>query len=340
MAYLDSERAQLDRAAPAQSASAFSRGMRLVLRHTDTAVMYQDRDLRVVWAENLPASLHDGDLRGATEQDYLPRDEADRITQLKTDLVQSPRSAKTEVSIATPSRVASYTFWIDPDRAPDGSVQGLVTTIVDVTAQKVREQTLRSLLRDVSHRSKNLLAIIQSLAVQTGRYSGNIESFLTRLRGRLQSLASSQDLVTSSDWRGAELRELMIGQIGRYCADPGRMFELKGDNPYLSPNAALHIGLALHELAVNSATFGALSRPGGRIALEAGSVRDEAGERSLVITWTEEMPPGTMIADKKFGSIALERVVPAALNGEGHLSTEGSKLEYRLVVPGGGVDFD
>ena len=122
---------------------------------------------------------------------------------------------------------------------------------------------MRALLREVSHRSKNLLAIIQSIATQTGRYSGTIDSFLSRFRGRLQSLASSQDLVTSSNWRGADLRELVLGQVGRYVADPTRAHAAsKAPIPISIPMRRLHIGLALHELAVNSVSYGALSKAG------------------------------------------------------------------------------
>ena len=97
-------------------------------------------------------------------------------------------------------------------------MRGIVTTAVETTEQKRREQTLRVLLREVSHRSRNLLAIIQSIATQTGRYSSTIDGFLSGFRGRLQSLASSQDLVTSSNWRGADLGDLLLGQVSRYCA--------------------------------------------------------------------------------------------------------------------------
>ena len=162
-----------------------------------------------------------------------------------------------------------FQVWVDADRGDCGDVHGVVTTMVETTEQKRREQTLRTLLREVSHRSKNLLAIIQSIATQTGRYSGHIDDFLTRFRGRLQSLASSQDLVTSSNWRGAALRELVIGQVGRYGADPAHSLRFQGANPYLNPNAALHIGLAMHELAVNSVSYGALSRPDGFVEVTA-----------------------------------------------------------------------
>ena len=193
----------------------------------------------------------------------------------------------------------------------------MITTAIDVTDRKRREQTLRALLREVSHRSKNLLAIIQSIATQTGRYSDSIDSFLSRFRGRLQSLSSSQDLVTSSNWRGADLRELVTGQVGRYVADPVRHIRIEGANPYLNPNAALHIGLALHELAVNSVSYGALSKPDGFVTIRA-EIDDGP---ALNLTWREAISQRkATAAEKRFGSVALERVVPASLNGSATLT--------------------
>src|SRR5690606_11393048 len=156
-----------------------------------------------------------------------------------------------------------FDVWLDIDPADDGGVCGVITTAVEITDQKRREQTLRTQLREVSHRSKNLQAIIHGIPTQTGRHSLDIDAFLKRFQGRLQSMAASQDLVTSSNWRGANLHELLFGQVGRYTSSPHGSVQFEGERPWLNPNAALHIGLALHELAVNSVSFGALSRPGG-----------------------------------------------------------------------------
>ena len=143
-----------------------------------------------------------------------------------------------------------------------------------------------------------------------------------------------------SNWRGADLRELVIGQVGRYCADPAKNIRLEGANPYLSPNAALHIGLALHELAVNSVSYGALSRPDGSVTISADLKAGETPD-ALTLTWTEAIATGAdKLKDKKFGSVALERVVPASLNGKGSLTADGNRLEYRLVVPKGNFEID
>jgi two-component sensor histidine kinase len=230
---------------------------------------------------------------------------------------------------------------VDADRADSGAIRGLLTTAVETTEQRRREQTLRTLLREVSHRSKNLLAIIQSIATQTGRYSGGIDSFLLRFRGRIQSLASSQDLVTSSNWRGARLQELVAGQVARYCADPQRNIRLEGENPYFNPNAALHIGLALHELAVNSVRYGALAASDGSVMISVE--RHDGGQETpdLVLIWSEASvaDPATL-KEKRFGSVALERVVPASLGGSASLAFGPVELGYRLTIPAHNFESD
>jgi len=317
------------------------RSLLRALNNTGISVLFQDPELRVVWSQNVPASWSTESLNGKRDHEFLPASEARRLTGAKEAVFGSGHPESLEIRVQAHDGPRWFNVWIDADRDDNGAPRGLVTTAVDITEQKRREQTLRTLLREVSHRSKNLLAIIQSVATQTGRYSGTIDGFLTRFRGRLQSLASSQDLVTSSNWRGADLHELATGQIGRYCTDPGRAIRLSGENPFLNPNAALHIGLALHELAVNSVSYGALSKPDGTITLSAGLIAASPGEaRSLALTWTEKMNAGGALAEKRFGSIALERVVPASLNGKATLGERDGNLEYQLIIPTGSFEID
>jgi two-component sensor histidine kinase len=108
---------------------------------------------------------------------------------------------------------------------------------------------------------------------------------------------------------------------------------LEGETPYLNPNASLHIGLALHELAVNSVSYGALARPDGFVTVTARKVEAPAGANLLLI-WTEAISIADQaIGRKRFGSVALERVVPAALNGASTLELTSDRLTYSLHVP-------
>ncbi len=325
---------------PAESGMQLGRALLHALHNAGISVLYQDRELKTVWARNMraPWASDTADSNG-----ILPPAQADQIDTVKCNVVASGNPERLELSIPTGDGMRWFEVWVDADRSDGGDVQGVVTTMVETTEQKRREQTLKTLLREVSHRSKNLLAIIQSIATQTGRYSETPDDFVKRFRGRLQSLASSQDLVTSSNWRGAALRELIRGQVVRYGADPAQSLRFHGVNPYLNPNAALHIGLAMHELAVNSSSYGALAQPDGFVEVTAdlSSVAAAADKPALSLTWVETIVANdNRRTEKRFGSVALERVVPASLNGKATLEITRDRLEYRLVVPHGNFETE
>jgi two-component sensor histidine kinase len=323
---------------PAESGMQLGRALLHALHNAGISVLYQDREMKTVWARNMRAPWASDT---ADNNGILPPAHAERIGAAKRNVIASGNPERLELGVPTDDGVRWFQVWIDADHGEGGDVQGVVTTMVETTEQKRREQTLKTLLREVSHRSKNLLAIIQSIATQTGRYSETLSDFLTRFRGRLQSLASSQDLVTSSNWRGAALRELVSGQVGRYGADPARSLRFRGENPYLNPNAALHIGLAMHELAVNSVSYGALSRPDGFVEVTANLTAASADEPALSLTWAEAIGANdNQRNEKRFGSVALERVVPTSLNGTATLEITGDRLEYRLIVPRGNFETD
>ena len=325
-------------------------GLRRALRNTSVSVFYQTPDMRVAWAENLPpAWARNGSIIGLADGEFMPGEAASEVIAAKLAVLEGGTPNRLEIRLRPPPGEHDeqwFDMWIDADRDGDGASRGIITTIVETTEQKRREQTLRVLLREVSHRSRNLLAIIQSIATQTGRYSASVDTFLTRFRGRLQSLASSQDLVTSSNWRGANLEELVLGQSSRYSARP-ETIRLEGEKPWLNPNAALHVGLALHELIANSMSYGSLSRSDGHVDLFAELLPGdgEEGKPQLCFKWREVVdasgkPVAADAREKRFGSVALERIVPVALNGSAKFTIEDGVLEYTLVIPPGNFETD
>ncbi len=311
------------------------RGLLRALRNTGIIVIYQTPDGRVLWGQNVPDAWSVDDIVGKTDDEFLPGPMMTRIAEMKRGVLATGQPEKLEFHEGVESGDRWYEMWIDADREEDdAAIAGVVTTMVEITDRKRREQTLRTLLREVSHRSKNLLAIIQSIATQTGRHASGIDSFLDRFRGRLHSLASSQDLVTSSNWRGAMLSELVEGQIARYRDERDEGVNFEGVDVHLNPNAALHIGLALHELVVNSMSHGALSRPGGRARLTAALARPAGGaDPALVLTWSEPAGAAGLPERKDFASVALERVVPMSLDGTARFDVSDERLDYRLEVP-------
>lgn len=302
------------------------------LAHARVATMLCNADGRVLWAQNIPSELAPTSIIGRTLGEFLPEEVTRSCEAAQRSALATGETCYLDIFLQGDEAAASFTFCIDFEGG--GNPPAFLITALDVTDQKRREETLRALLREVAHRSKNMLAIIQSIAAQTGLHAETVDVFLARFRGRLHSLASTQDLVTSSDWRGADLRDLAMGQVGGYVSDPRASLRLEGLRPYLTPNAALYVGLALHELAVNSVSYGALRDPGGHVTIEARQAENGKSQPGLILTWLESTGVAdTTLGKKRFGSIALERVVPAALDGQAELAITSNSLHYRLEVP-------
>src|SRR5690606_37333664 len=127
---------------------------------------------------------------------------------------------------------------------------------------------------------------------------------------------------------------------------PDGCVRFEGERPWLNPNAALHIGLALHELTVNSVSFGALSRPDGVVTVTAEVIDGPPGETALALSWKERIPhradgsPDPPPRQRRFGSVALERIVPASLNGGARLEISPGRVEYRLAMPFGSFEAE
>lgn len=304
------------------------RALRQCLHHRQIAVQYRTVDLDYAFSENVPDGWPTASAPG---DQYI----AERLNLLASAALQGSTSATSQIELRHGGVRRLHEVTCAPDRAADGTLRGVVTVIADITEARQREIALASLLREVSHRSKNLLAIVLSIAAQTANHSTEIEDFLEKFRGRIQALASTQDLVTESNWLGTPFQSLVLAQLshdGRLRTDG---IELLGDNPTLGPNAAMHVGLAIHELLTNALLYGALStdRPGHiRLGASLEHLRDD--EIQLVIDWTEPRPDDTPFAPPHFGTVVLEQVVPRSLGGRARFDVDDDQVHYRLVVPG------
>jgi two-component sensor histidine kinase len=215
----------------------------------------------------------------------------------------------------------------------------IITAIIDRTEERRREKILQSLLRDVSHRSKNLLAIIQSIVTQTSQYTDTIDAYVQKLRGRIFSLSRSQDLVTDSGWRGGFIRELLEQQVSAYVSSGQELVSFEGENILLSPNVTMHLGLAFHELLINAINYGTFLAAGDQIRVTCSIVEVDR-VKHIQIDWDEPVnprfrtiPPGEEIPVRRLGTAILERVVPASVNGHAQYEISPLDVRYGLVFP-------
>ena len=122
-------------------------------------------------------------------------------------------------------------------RAPDGKAERMVSVVTDVTERKAAEDHIQFLMHEISHRSKNLLAVIQSIARRTARTAGTMEEFESRFERRLQGLAASHDVLVRENWQGAPLAELVRQQLAPFVEIQSSRFELVGPDIVVTADA-------------------------------------------------------------------------------------------------------
>jgi two-component sensor histidine kinase len=219
-------------------------------------------------------------------------------------------------------------------RSVNGALAGGSLIIRDVTAQHRHEEHVRFLMRELTHRSKNLLAVIQAMARQTLSHQTSPEDFVARFSERLSGLAGSHDLLSSDDWAGASLVQLIRSQLQHYGDLFGERIFLEGPDLFLRPEAAQNIGIALHELSTNAAKFGSLSVPEGKVTISWSFVLNEQGERRLHLIWAERGGPSVIVPDHKgFGHMVMHRITGPALGGQSHMQFESGGVTWHLDVP-------
>jgi PAS domain S-box-containing protein len=215
-----------------------------------------------------------------------------------------------------------------------GAPVRIIGTIQDITDMKQAEEQALLLMREVNHRSKNLLAVVQSIAHQMAR-GGDPETFTARFAERLTGLAHCQDLLVRSHWQGVDLRALITNQLAHYQDLIGSRIHLAGEAVRVSANTAQNLGMALHELATNAAKYGALSAAGGDVAI-AWAV--SAAEDEFSISWTERGGPPVAPPDHKgLGSQIITRLLERAVDGSVTLDFDPAGLRWSARAPASAV---
>ncbi|CAN7582222.1 PAS domain S-box protein [Phenylobacterium sp. LjRoot225] len=185
----------------------------------------------------------------------------------------------------------------------------LATVILrDVTERKANEEARHLLAREVDHRAKNALAVVQAVVSLTRAASK--EDFITAVRGRVLALGRAHSLLAQSHWKGGDLAQIAVDET-EGCHKGGQV-TLTGPHVLLAPNAVQPVGLLLHELSTNAVKYGALSVAEGRVDI-AWSILPDG---DLQLRWTESGGPQAQEpAAKGFGSTLINEVTTRQLGG-------------------------
>ncbi|HEY9580470.1 MAG TPA: PAS domain S-box protein [Rhizorhapis sp.] len=219
---------------------------------------------------------------------------------------------------------------VSPVHDKTGKVIGASKVARDIRERKRAEELQQLLIGELNHRIKNTLATVQSIANQMARTHVRPKDFAVSFAGRIGSLAQAHGLLTQSSWQSADIMPLVRDQI-LLGGDEDDRISCSGPSVALEPQAALHLALVLHELGTNARKYGALSVPGGRLAVswEVHSI----GGFQLHLRWRESGgPPVSAPQERGFGTTLVEKSL-AADGGKASIRYQATGLACDISLP-------
>ncbi len=198
---------------------------------------------------------------------------------------------------------------------------------IDITGRKEAEERQDLLAREVDHRAKNALALVQSIVRLTR--AGSIDAYVNAVEGRIKALSRVHTVLSQSRWQGADLRGLVEEELAPYRTSGVDKIAAVGPEVLLQPATAQTLALALHELATNAAKYGALSSMPGRVKLTW-----ELKPDSLELQWTETGGPRAQRpASQGFGTRIVIASIERQLGGQTQFDWRPEGLHCVLSVP-------
>ncbi len=271
---------------------------------------------------------------GTFEAGVHPED-AGAVKAAIADALDPSGTRHCECEFRVVNRIDGSVRWVFADgdaTFEDGRPVRLVGTVQDITERKRAEVRIHQLMREVNHRSKNMLGIVQAIARQTAASSPG--DFLERFGGRIQALAASQDLLIKNAWKGVSLPDLVQSQLNLFKDLIGTRIELAGPPLPMPASAAQLLGMALHELVTNAAKYGALSSRYGRIAIEWRLEATDGAQPAFFMSWCESCgPPVREPLRRGFGSAILTDMPEASLGAKVYIDFARAGFIWRLRCP-------
>jgi PAS domain S-box-containing protein len=311
-----------------------------IVESTDDAIISKDLD-GIITSWNLGAERIFGyrahEIVGRPILTLIPRERHSEEVYILDQVRRGESIKQLETQrVRKDGRLIHVALTVSPIRDQDNVIVGVSKIARDVTEWKLAQDTQKLLLRELNHRSKNLLAVADAIVRQTAR-STSPRELVDRISRRLHALSINQDLMIEHDWRGADMSQIIQWQLASVIDDQDRRVTLEGYPCVVTPRVAQAMGLAFYELATNALKFGALSAPAGKVHVR-WQVEARDGTREFKLTWQESGgPPAARPRKKGFGSSIIENMIARSVLGAVTLSYPPSGLVWELVAPEAGL---
>lgn len=215
----------------------------------------------------------------------------------------------------------------------DGQPLSIAGINIDISKQKHSEEKTELLLRELNHRVKNTLAMLQSIANQTLKNSRSPEEFKAAFSGRIRSIAAAHTLLSDKEWEPIDLQKLIQDQVFVYVGNNVHQLKFNGRDVTLGPEESLALGMVLHELTTNAVKYGALSTPNGFVSIDVEvDVKDDVS--MLHLDWTEVDGPEVVPPEKNgFGSIMIKRSLDKIIGSHVDLMFNKNGVRAEIKMP-------
>ena len=301
-----------------------------ILESITDAFYAVDREWRLTFVNRRAEQLwgrRRKDLLGVPLWDLLPSQDV----EANTGYQMLARAAREQQPVRGEFQSSMFGVWVSMSIFPHR--EGLSVYVRDISERKRAEEERELLARELSHRVKNILAVVQALAMQTNGRITSVEAFRDTFVGRLRAMAHAHSMLLDAQWRGADLKVLVETAIAAYRVDHPDVVEVEGGSVPITPKQGLGLSLVLHELGTNAAKYGALSRHEGRLRV-SWQVEESNPSRRVRLQWQERHGPQVEPPTKKgFGMQLIERACSYELEGEVELDYAPEGLTCKVVFP-------
>jgi len=214
----------------------------------------------------------------------------------------------------------------------DGRPERVVGVNIDITERKRAHQHQSTLLAELDHRVKNVLATVSTVAARTMDGSNSIQHFVASLEGRIRSMARTHELLSATQWQGISVLELVRRELAPYATRANT--DISGPEVILKAEAGQALGMVLHELATNAAKYGALSTQNGRVSIVWQQLLKGHPRSRLILQWCEVGGPSVMAPQNTgFGTSTIRDLIPYEFGGTVDLVFAPTGVRCRLELP-------
>jgi PAS domain S-box-containing protein len=257
----------------------------------------------------------------------LDPEDWDRLNGIWAEAAAGTRTYETEFRVRRPNGELRWCIGTAAASVDTSNrIVRLSGVTIDITDRRQAEERQVFLAREVDHRARNVLAVMQSILRLTR--AGTVEGYVSAVEGRINALSRAHMLLSECRWEGADLRRLVDEELEPYRTGEAERILTVGSEVLLESRCAQTIALALHELATNAAKHGALALPSGRIQL---SWQIESG--NLVMEWWESDGPLVSTPSLQGYGTRVIRVSVEHLGGQSTFDWHPEGLHCTLSFP-------